>query len=228
MQRSGNLADHAHRLLREAIMTAALPPGERLSEGSLAQRFGLTLGPLRTALARLRAEGLLVSRPRAGHVVAPVTVEDVLDVHALRRVVQAHAAERAAGRLRRAPLLALHRACEAAAGDTTAFLRSNRAFHQAVTDAAGSPRLSLLVADLLEHSERMQHLGLAARQGRPLPAWRPALIRALAAGDGAAARGIMQAHLDAVRAMTLEALVANPALRGVPLQASSRMRSTSG
>lgn len=227
MQRPGNLADHAHGLLRQAIMTAVLPPGERLSEGGLAQRFGLTLGPLRAALARLRAEGLLVARPRAGHVVAPVTVDDVLDVYALRRVLQAHATELAAGRVRRARLLELHRACEAAAGDTAAVLRSNRAFHQAVTDAAGSPRLSRLVADLLDHSERMQHLGLAARGGRPLPAWRPALIRALAAGDGAAASSIMQAHLDAIRAMTLEALVANPALRDVPLQASSRMRSTS-
>lgn len=228
MLHSGNLADHAHALLRRAIMTAALPPGERLSEAGLAQRFDLTLGPLRAALTRLRAEGLLFSRPRAGHVVAPMTVDDVLDVYALRRVLQAHAAELAAGRARRASLLELHHACEAAAGDTAAVLRTNRAFHQAVTEAAGSPRLSRLVNELLDHSERMQHLGLAARRGRPLPAWRPALIRALSAGDGAGARAIMQSHLDAIRAMALEALVANPALRGVPLQASSRMRSTSG
>ncbi len=230
MAPSDNLAELAHSLLRREIMAASLPPGARLSEGALAARYRLTLAPLRAAMARLRAEGLLLARPRAAHVVAPVTVDDVLDIYALRRVLQGHAVEQAAGRADIAALRGLHRACMDATGDTSAILATNRAFHQALADAAGSPRLSRAVADLLDHSERMQHLGLAARQGRPLPSWRPALIAALARQDGARARAVMEAHLDLVRAMTLEGVAQNPALRAVPLQParSSSRRSTSG
>ena len=95
-----------------------------------------------------------------------------------------------------------------------AYLAANHAFHRAVVDAAGSERISRMVAELLEHSQRIQHVMLNLRVAKPLPLWRPALIDALVAQDGQLAASIMVRHLDAVRARALEILTANPTLNG--------------
>ena len=230
MPPSRNLADDAHARLRREIVTGNLLPGAHLSEGSACLRYGLTLAPVRAALVRLRAEGLLHSRPRAGHVVAPITIDDVLELFALRRVLQGHAAALAAGRAHIEPLRRLARICDAAVGQRRAYIQANAAFHRALVRAADSPRLSRMLDELLDHSERIQHLGLSARADRPLPAWRMPLLEQIEAGDSAAAQETMQRHIDNIRGMAVEALMANPALRNVQLQPArpSRIRSTKG
>ncbi len=216
-----NLTDAAYQTLRHAVMTGVLLPGTHLSEAMLCERYHLTLAPARTAMARLRAEGLLMARRRAGHLVTPITVADVLDIFATRRLLQAFAVEQAAGRVPSAvdgeALRRLDAACLDAIGKNEAYLAANHTFHQAVVDAAGSPRISAIVAQLLEHSMRVQHVMLNLTHARPLPSWRPELIAALQAGEAETARVVMLRHLDAVRARALELLVTNPALHRVPL-----------
>ena len=52
-----------------------------MSEAQLVERFGFTKAAVRAALARLRAEGLVLAEPRRGHVVAPLTMRDVLEIY---------------------------------------------------------------------------------------------------------------------------------------------------
>ena len=67
-----------------------------MSEAQLVERFGFTKAAVRAALARLRAEGLLLAEPRRGHVVAPLTMRDVLEIYDLRLALEPPAAEAAA------------------------------------------------------------------------------------------------------------------------------------
>lgn len=221
MAQPRNLTDAAYQTLRHAVMTGVLLPGTHLSEAMLCDRYQLTLAPCRTAMARLRAEGLLMARRRAGHLVTPITTADVLDIFATRRLLQAFAVEQAASHASSsvdgAALRRLDAACIDEIGKSEGYLAANHAFHQAVVDAAGSPRVSSMVAQLLEHSMRVQHVMLNLTRAQPLPSWRPELIAALEAGQGEAARGVMLRHLDAVRTRALELLVTNPALHRVPL-----------
>jgi DNA-binding GntR family transcriptional regulator len=77
-------------LRREIIQ--GLPPGTPLRLVTLATRFAVSTMPVRSALARLQAEGLVVQRPRRSAVVAGLSVEDFLDLYAIRMALEGVAA----------------------------------------------------------------------------------------------------------------------------------------
>jgi DNA-binding GntR family transcriptional regulator len=70
--------------LREAIVSGRLPPGERLKEIPLAERLGVSRGPIREAIRLLAHDGLLTVIPNRGAIVPKPTSGDVLEVYAMR------------------------------------------------------------------------------------------------------------------------------------------------
>jgi len=72
------------RLLR-LIAQGALQPGDRLNEVHLAERFGVSRGPVREAARELEGKGVLQSRPRLGFYVATVTPREIVDVYEAKR-----------------------------------------------------------------------------------------------------------------------------------------------
>ena len=87
----------AYERLRDAIVRLELAPGAAVSEAQLVGGFGFSKAAVRAGLARLRADGLVVAEPRRGHVIAPVTMRDVLEIYDLRLALEPAAAEAAAG-----------------------------------------------------------------------------------------------------------------------------------
>jgi DNA-binding GntR family transcriptional regulator len=77
---SGSRGDHVARALRSAIADGSLAPGQRLLETNLANELGTSNGPVREALRQLEAEGLVVSSPYRGAVVAEVSQEEIEQV----------------------------------------------------------------------------------------------------------------------------------------------------
>jgi len=80
-----------YEALRREIIKG-LPPGAPLRLTDLAARFAVSTMPVRSALARLQAEGLVVQRPRRGSVVAALSAEDFLDLYAIRMAIEGVAA----------------------------------------------------------------------------------------------------------------------------------------
>jgi DNA-binding GntR family transcriptional regulator len=74
--------------LRQAIIGGALAPGSAVTEMELANRFGVSRGPLREAMSQLAEEGLLVSVPYTGTRVANVTIGDVREIYSLRTALE--------------------------------------------------------------------------------------------------------------------------------------------
>jgi DNA-binding GntR family transcriptional regulator len=141
--------------LRRAIMRGTFPPGTQLGEVELAGRLGVSRGPLREAMQRLVAEGLLRSERHRGIFVRDLDEADVRDVYTVRLAV-----EQAAGRLILAggnaslavTLLgeALRVVEEAAAtGDPVALADADQAFHATLVAASDSPRLRRMADGLL-------------------------------------------------------------------------------
>src|ERR671923_1292494 len=79
-----SVEDGVYRALRKEIGSLALAPGRRLRLEELAARFDVSLTPVRHALRRLESEGLVVSLPRRGSRVAPLSVEELEEIQALR------------------------------------------------------------------------------------------------------------------------------------------------
>lgn len=84
--------------VRDLVLGGEIPPGERLSEASLAERIGISRTPLRAALARLEQEGLLEQIPSGGYSVRSFTMADVFDAIEIRGVMEGTAARLASER----------------------------------------------------------------------------------------------------------------------------------
>ena len=217
----------AHERLRHAIARLELAPGSPVSEARLVTRFGFSKAAVRGALARLRAEGLVVSEPRRGHVIAPLTLRDVREIYDLRLLLEPPAAAAGAGRIPAAELARLRALAEPALdledpASVDRFMAANRAVHVTVAGAAGNRRAAAIVARLLDDSERARLMALrygAARRGLRARAEHQALLGALAAGDGSEAERLMAAAIGTFRDELLAAL--ETAVLDAPLPAAS-------
>ena len=196
------LRDRAYQVLREAIISGQLAPGERLVEAKLAQEMGISRNPVREALRRLEHEGLARRHPRGGMVVAEVDLRDVAEVYAVRSVLEGLAARVAAGRLRpehRERMAASIRDGEEARrrGDLDLLVQSSSTFHNTILEVAGNARLTSLMQVLDHHIARFRRLSLQA-EGSPAEVLEEHrhILEALEQGDGAAAENLMRQHLE--------------------------------
>jgi DNA-binding GntR family transcriptional regulator len=215
----------AHERLRHAIVRLRLAPGSAVSEQQLSLGFGFSKAAVRAALARLRAEGLVLAEPRRGHVVAPLTLRDVGEVYALRLLLEPPAAAQAAGHVDEAAVERL-RAAVAEPVDVEddasidRFLDSNRAVHVAVAHAAGNRRLAAVVERLLDDSERAIGVALragAAGRGLRVRDEHETLLAALSAGDAEEAERVMRAAIERFRDELLATLARSAAVQDAAL-----------
>lgn len=211
-----SLTERAYVRIRDDILRCQLPPNAEVTESQLCARLRSSKAPVRAALARLVESGLVAPVRRRGYIIAPITVRHVRDLFEARALIERHIALRAAGRIDPVRLQALSDACDIAApedgrGRGTAFLEANRRFHLYIAEAAGNQRLATMLDGLLSETFRALHLGVTRRAdlGAHLPEGRPDLVRALIANDGVTAARLAGDHIEAVRAMVVEALLAD-------------------
>jgi DNA-binding GntR family transcriptional regulator len=194
----------AYERLRDAIVRLELAPGAAVSEAQLVDGFGFSKAAVRAGLARLRADGLVVAEPRRGHVIAPVTMRDVLEIYDLRLLLEPPGTQAAAGRIERDELTRLRSLAEPAvdfdqAESLRRFLSANRTIHLAIAEAAGNRRTARILERLLDDSERARLVALRAGAGGRGVRAREELQLVLAAlekGDGPRAAQLMA---DAIR-----------------------------
>ena len=212
--RSTNSAAEAYARLRQAIMRLELEPGAGVSEAQLGEAFGLSKAAVRAGLARLRAEGLVVAEPRRAHVVAPLTMRDVIEIYDLRLLLEPPAAGAAAGKLPPEELARLRELAEpdVVFGDPASverFMSANRAIHLAIVEAAGNRRTARIVERLLDDSERARLVALragAASRGVRAREELQSVLAALAAQDGERAAQLMDAAIRVFRDELVESL----------------------
>jgi DNA-binding GntR family transcriptional regulator len=195
-------AAEAYQRLRHAIMQLELPPGAGVSEAQLVESFGLSKAAVRAALARLRAEGLVVAEPRRAHVVAPLTLRDVIEIYDLRLLLEPPAAEAAAGRIADDELARLKALAEPDVDDLETFLSANRTIHLAIVQAAGNRRTARILERLLDDSERARLVALragAASGGVRARHELRAVLAEIEAGNGPRARALMAEGIGTFR-----------------------------
>jgi DNA-binding GntR family transcriptional regulator len=137
----------AYTAVRDGIAEGRLSPGEWLREGAIAEGLGLSRTPVREALRVLAAEGLVELVHNRGARVVRWTAQDIEETYRLRALLEGEAASLAARRATPEQVAALEQTCEAHARSVADRLPAvdqaacNDAFHAAVLQAAGSPRL---------------------------------------------------------------------------------------
>ena len=91
-----SLRDRAYDDIRDAILSGALKPGQRIKERDVAAEMGISTTPVKEALRRLEQEGLVVSQPRRGAVVGPLVLTSETEILELRADLEGLAARLAA------------------------------------------------------------------------------------------------------------------------------------
>lgn len=201
--------------IRRDIIFGRLASGTRITEASLAQKYGISRVPVREALRALEAEGFVQSRPYAGSTVSDMPVDEADDLFAVRAVVEAATARRAAGSAGRqlaagAPddawwaargrLAEILDAGDAAVADGQLQLLPdlNVRFHLGVAALAGSPSLTALLRQL---SGKIEWLYAADVDSRGKSSWTEhrTVMAAIDAGDEARAAELMESHVQQSR-----------------------------
>jgi DNA-binding GntR family transcriptional regulator len=145
------------------LIAGDLKPGERVRQEEIAARLGLSLAPVREALAVLEQEGQLTYRPRRGYFVTELDLADLREIYELRRLVEGRAARQALPQLdedahERISLAARDCGEAVARSDVTAELEANRRFHFAVLDAPGQVHTMRVVRLLWDSTETYRAL----------------------------------------------------------------------
>lgn len=197
------IGEMTYSILREAILTGALPPGQKLRQEALAETLNVSRIPVRSALMQLETEGLVEIIPHRGARVRRLTADFVKETYRIRTMLEVRALERSVRAMtpeRADHLLALARRLDAAK-DPDRFLDDRVAFYQELYDAERNPVLVGLIdhlrrsvgRDLLGQRVEHQH----GHQG---------LAQKAADGDLAGARAELRRHLSDVSKALLQTL----------------------
>ena len=189
--------DVAERL-RQQIFARQLEPGCWIDEMKLCAEFGISRTPLREALKVLAVEGLVTMKVRRGAYVTEMSRDDVAQVYHLLALIESDAAGAVAAHAdatERAQLAQLHARLEAQVRRRDEFFATNEQFHIALLKIAGN-RWALQTAQDLRKVMKLNRHHSLFKQGRLAEslAEHRALMKAIAAGDAAAAAAVMQAH----------------------------------
>ncbi|SFP53704.1 DNA-binding transcriptional regulator, GntR family [Geodermatophilus dictyosporus] len=214
MTRPVTSAERALTALRDLIMGGQLAPGARLGEVELADRLGVSRTPVREALSRLAAEGLVQVVPNRGARVATWTVAELEGVFDLRAVLEPRLTALAVPNVRPADvdeLDALARqmlevGSPGPGQDLDALVPLNRAFHDRLVALAGHPALAAALAAAIHPPiVRRNFLTYDEESLRRSLAHHGEIVAALSAGDPEWARAVMTSHIANARAVMVRA-----------------------
>ncbi len=193
------LADRAFAALHDAIVAGHLAPGERLPIEELGDALGMSAMPIREALRRLDAAGLVENVPHRGGRVTELSVPDLAEVYEARLALEPLAVRRAASRFDAAHaalaserLQALNEQDDEHSPDTWA---AHTAFHFALYEAADSRWLLRLIEPLWETSQRYRLAANVAPKLRARSAEHEVILAACIAHDAELAANSLYDHL---------------------------------
>lgn len=200
----------AHLALRESILRGELVPGAHLGEVEIADRLGVSRTPVREALSRLAAEGLVEVLPHRGARVVSFSPADLDGIFDVRLALEPQATGRAATRVTPADLDVLddlaHRMLAVGAPgpdqDLDALVPLNRDFHARLLEVADAPALSTALANVVHTPVVLKtfHAYDAASLARSL-AHHVEMVAALRVGDADWASAVMRSHIGNARAV---------------------------
>lgn len=200
--------DKAYQTVRERIVRGVYPGASRITEQEVAAAAGVSRTPVREALRKLHAEGLLEFIPHQGAIVTEWTSEDRDDVFELRALLESYGAARAARRMTDAGIAELrqlaedqyHECIAKAPGYLQRIGDLNSHFHHRIHEFAGSARLGGALSSLIEAPlmmktfETYQDEDLVRSAAHHLE-----IVRALETRDPDWAAALMRSHILGAR-----------------------------
>ena len=153
------LRDVVFNTLREAILRGDLVPGERLMELQLAAKLGVSRTPIREAIRMLEQEGLAITIPRKGAIVAGMTEKDMQDVLEIREALEELSVQVACDKITEEEIAKLQKNMKnfehsLKTGDLKKMAQADVEFHDVIYQATDNPKLINMLNNLREQMYR--------------------------------------------------------------------------
>ncbi|WP_137176913.1 GntR family transcriptional regulator [Roseomonas sp. AR75] len=219
-----DLGQEAYDRIRDAIREGLLVPGLRLTENDLATRFGVSRTPVRQAIARLEAEGLLTRDPRRGLTVTRPDHQQVIELYVMREILEGAAARLAAQHATDTEFDAMAELIEAeppVLDDAAALSALNQRIHGMLYLAAHNRYLLRSLEQISATIALLPTLLTLGGRAAQAHAEHVAILAALRRRDGHAAEEAARAHARAAQRHRLAWLVRAP---GLPVAAPAARR----
>ena len=193
--------DNAYERLKREILQGVLPPGYQAPEPDIASRLGMSRTPVREALIRLEAEGLIDLVPRRGAKVVAISRKDICEIFQILAVLEALAAGEAAGREGRDRILEEfeHLLAESdlalKSEDIGTWAQLDDSFHRLIAEICGNDRLEAEITGLLDQIYRANSVLLRLNKAPAANAEdHRKIVEAIASGDAETATDVAKAH----------------------------------
>lgn len=210
-------ANRIARQLRTEILHGEIAPGSRLSQLSIAERFGVSRIPVRDAIQLLSSEGLLHPTTKATAIVTGMSVPELQELYELREAVEPMATQIAVPNVGRADILLMRKqmALMESSNEAPIWLAANAEFHAAVYKRASRPRMIELVEQLRRLTDRYMYMHLEViGKTDHLHAEHLGILQAVESGDAALAARLTREHLATSHDFILSYLLENPTATG--------------
>lgn len=213
----GGVGNHVFAVLREAIVSLELKPGQVLDKQALAERFGVSRTPIYDAFSRLEAEALVDVFPQRGTIVSHIKLSDARENMFLRRALEVETVRTVTPTIKRHHIDALkqnllYQSAALASGDSAGFITFDLAFHGVLFDALGFERLRTFAQSARLGLDRVRRLLNSRRRQEVTLMEHQTIIDEIEARNASAAANAMGTHLDAVMQELENFAAANPQL----------------
>ncbi|MCV7278231.1 GntR family transcriptional regulator [Mycolicibacterium flavescens] len=203
------LREQAYVSLRDAIINGTFQPGEKLRDAELEEWLGVSRTPIREAIGRLEAAGLVHTTPGRSTVVSTIERKTVLDAQAVAAAMHALAVRTAVPLMGSAEITAMTKAnknfaAAFAAGDPEAALRSDDEFHNVAVEASRNGTIRSVLEQVTPVLRRLEYLRFSSLTGRQSIAQHKRIIDHCRRGEADAAAEATQQNWE-----TLSSLVDN-------------------
>lgn len=211
---SETLTERTYVNIRQDLISGKLKPGEKLISRTIASRHGVSLAPVREAIGRLAAEGLVEHIPGAGSFVKTMTKQDLYELYVLREALESCAAAEAALNAHPLQLQELQQLCErfnemaghicgeeATAEIMDLWIDAEERFHGLLLEASRNTLLARICSNYrtqlqIFELQRQQPLILTRIIANETAMMHHKIVEALVSRDPATARSLMLEHIQ--------------------------------
>jgi phosphonate utilization transcriptional regulator len=203
--------------IERMILSGPLQPGDKLNEADLAQRLGVSRGPVREALRTLEEAGLVRQERNRGAFVRDVTVEEALEIYAVRASLEEMTGRLLASSVSREQLQDLRTITDAmntatSAGSFDEYHTLNLRFHDRLVELTGNRKLLSVYRRLVKELALWRRRNLAGQSALAgSAAEHRQILKAIASGDAELAARTLAAHVHASRDRMQQAALSAPA-----------------
>ena len=198
---SSSLATVVQQEIERAILAGEHPPGSKLTEATLADKMGVSRGPVREAFRMLEEAGLVRTEKNRGVFVRDIPIDEAVEIFDLRAAMDELVGRQLAQRITPAELKEIRGLVDAMekavkAKDAYNYHLLNLRFHDRLVEMVGNRKLTAIYRKLIKELSLFRRLNLADGWLLPISAGEHRdIVKAIAAGDAEAAGRAMFQHV---------------------------------